>query len=463
MSLIQFKGIYHYIKKDTLGEDFKILQPTDFCSVPLKVPNVSESEPVVAIGDDVNVGTLIAKPSSRFGTNIYSPVKGKVLNIFNKLNSKGEHIKHILIMTDKENSATDDLPVIDVVNDVNLLERLKESGIIDTLSNMPAYLKYVFSGSKTYNQLLIAMDSTDPNSSVNEILAKFHLEEVINGAKYFMNITNAQRVTFVFNESNYKLATALYDHIKENKKNYEFKIKFIPNKYPFDNPYFLARLVGKKKINKNTNFLDAGIAIETAESCFNFCRAVEFGKPVTHKIVSVGGDNILRKGNYLVPIGTAYEQVLKQAGIEDDDAEVNLINGSLLSGRSECSSDLSVDFVTNSLVLMKHESYIKQKEYPCISCGKCARVCPMLLNPMLLDQAYIDKDYDKLEKESVQSCIECGCCSFVCPSKRFLCQRIAAGKYYNKKKKGVTQWESLLFQAIHLYIAVMMLIKCFCM
>lgn len=443
MSLVRLKGIYHYIKKDTVGEDFKVLPPTDFCSVPLKVPNVSESEPVVNIGDDVNVGTLLAKPSSRFGTNIYSPVKGKVLNIFNKLNSSGEHVKHILIMTDKENSESDDMQPIEIINDVNLIERLKESGIIDTLSNMPAYLKYVFSGSKTYNQLLIVMDSTDPNSSILETLSKFHMEEVINGAKYFMNITNAQKVTFVFNESNYKLATALYDHIKENKKSYEFKIKFIPNKYPFDNPYIIARLVGGKKINKNTNFLEAGIAIETAEACYNFCRAVEFGKPATHKLVSVGGNNIRRKGNYLVPIGTAYAELLKEAGIEDEMAEVNLINGNVLSGRSECSEDLSVDAVTNSLVLMKHEIYSTQKEYPCISCGKCARVCPMLLNPMLLDQAYIDKDYEKLGKESVQSCIECGCCSFVCPSKRFLCQRISAGKYYDKKNKGGTKWENL--------------------
>ena len=439
MSLVYLKGIYHYLKKDTLGQDFVTLSPADFCSVPLKVPNVSESEPVVKIGDEVKAGSLLAKPSSRFGTFIYSPVTGKVLNIFDKLNSLGEHTKHILIMVDKEKEEYEDLPAIDLINDVNLLARLKESGIIDSLSNMPSYLKYVFSGSKTYNQLLIVMDSTDPNSSGNETLARFHMEEVVNGAKYFMNITNAQKVTFVFNESNYKLATALAEHIKENKKSYDFKIKFIPNKYPFDNPYIVARLVGGKKVNKKTNFLEAGIAIETAESCYNFCKAVEFGKPVTHKIVSVGGDNVIRKGNYLVPIGTSYAEVLKEAGIEDDVVEVKLINGNLLAGRGECSDDLSVDLVTNSIVLMKHEIYMTAKEYPCISCGKCSSVCPMFLNPMILDQAYIDKDYEKLRKESVHSCIECGCCSFVCPSKRFLCQRISAAKVYDKKNKGATK------------------------
>ncbi len=444
MSLVQFKGIYHYLKKDTLGEELKIVAPTDFCAVPLKVPNVAESVPVVSVGDQVLIGSLLAKPASRFGTNIYSPVCGKVLNIFDKLDSVGEHTKHVLIMVDKEKTESETLPSIDSVNDVSLLNRLKESGIIDTLSNMPAYLKYVFSGSKTYDQMFILMDSTDPNSSGYETLARYNMEEVINGAKYFMNITNAHHVTFVFNESNYKLASDLSKHIKENKKNYDFKIKFIANKYPFDNPYILARLVGGKKITKKTNFLDAGIAIETAESCFNFCRAVEFGRPVTHKVVSIGGDNVLRKGNYLVPVGMSYASLFKEVGLEDDSAEVELINGNLFSGRAECSDDLSVDLMTNSLVMIKYAVYNKPKENPCISCGKCQNVCPMMLNPKAIDEAYIDGDYEVIRKENVHSCINCGCCSYVCPSGRFLAQRIAAAKFYDKKSsKGASKWENI--------------------
>ncbi len=440
MGLVHFKGLYHYFKKETLEKEIKTVPPGDFCAVPLKVPNVSESIPVVGVGDSVKAGTLIAKPASRFGTNIYSPVAGKVLNIFDKLNAFGEHTKHILIMVSKESEETEDLPPIESVNDVNLLTRLKESAIIDTLSNMPSYLKYVFSGSKTYNQMLILMDSTDPNSSGNETLARFNMEEVVNGAKYFMNITNAHHVTFVFNESNYKLANLLSKHIKENKKAYDYKIKFIPNKYPFDNPYILANLVCGKKISKKTNFLEAGIAIETAESCYNFCKAVEFGKPATHKLVTVDGDNILRKGNYFVPIGMSYETLLQEAGVEDDVVEVTLINGNLFSGRAECSDDLSVDQVTNSLLMMKHEAYMTIKERDCISCGKCANVCPMFINPAALDQAYLDGDYEKLRKEGVHSCIDCGCCSYVCPSNRFLAQRISAAKIYDKKtKKGAAK------------------------
>ena len=105
MSIVSLKGIYHYLKKDTIGEDFKQIETPDFCTVSLKLPNVSESEPVVEIGAVVKEGSLLAKPSTNFGSYIYSPVSGKILNIFNKIDAYGNEVKHILIMSDKNKKA----------------------------------------------------------------------------------------------------------------------------------------------------------------------------------------------------------------------------------------------------------------------------------------------------------------------------------------------------------------------
>lgn len=435
MGLISFKGVYPEVKKMSIGTDIAVVNTSDFYNVPLKIRNIAESEPVVKIGDEVKQGTLIAQPTGKFGVNIFSPVSGKILNIYDRMNSDGEMCKHILVMNNSKNEI-ESLPEIESVSDVNLITRLKDAGIIDTISGMPAYLKYAFVGSRTYKNLLIMMDSADPNSSVNQTIAEQKMEEVINGAKYFMNVTSASFVTFVFTEANYKLANKLKKHILETKKNYDFKIKFIPNKYPFDNPYVVARVVCKKKISKKTSFLDAGITIESAESCYNFCRAVEFGRPVVSKIVTVDGDNVIRKGNYVVPNGVSFEKVFEFAGIETPDCDMKMIDGNLLSGKAQYNKDISVSLLTNSLVLVKQDILIEQKEYPCISCGKCAGVCPMFLDPMKLDQLYLTEKYDQLPSYGLQSCIECGCCSYVCPAKRFLTQRISAAKVYDKKNRG---------------------------
>ena len=435
MGLTGFRGLYPIVKKNTIGEDIKQLKVAGFYNVPLKLRNIIESEPVVRIGDTVKQGTLLAKPSGKFGLNIFSPVCGKVLNILDKMSPEGEYCKHVLIMTNgKEDSV--DLPAMDSISDVNLITRLKDSGIVDTISNMPSYLKYAYTGSRSYRNLLVLMDSTDPNSTVNQTIAEFKMEEVVNGAKYFMNMTSAQVITFVFTEANYRLASKLKKHILESKKNYDFKIKFIPNKYPFDNPYIVSSLVMKKKITAKSSFLQEGIAIETAEACYNFCRAVEFNKPVCSKIVTVDGNNILRPGNYNVLNGYSFKNLLDEAGIESHDAKAQLISGNILSGHALYDVDASISLLEDTILFEKYNILDKTKEHPCITCGKCIAVCPVFINPVVLDEAYLEDDFVALEKNNVHSCIECGCCSYVCPSKRFLTQRIVAGKYYDKKRKN---------------------------
>lgn len=435
MGLVSFRGLYPFTKKNTLGQDIKPLNEFGFYNVPLKIRNISESDPVVRIGDTVKQGTLLAKPAGKLGIKIYSPVSGKVLNILDKMLPTGEYCKHVLIMNDKKDDVQD-LPEMESISDVNLISRLKDSGIVDPVTGMPSYLKYAYTGSRSYKNLLILMDSTDPNSSVNQTVSEFRMEEVVNGAKYFMNMTSAQQIIFVFNESDYRLASKLKKHILESKKNYDFKVKFIPNKYPFDNPFILSSLVLRKKILGKKSFLQEGVVIETSESCYNFCRAVEFNKPVIGKIITVDGTNVLRPGNYLVPNGTSYDNLLGEVGIENLDDKSQLIEGNILSGTALYDNTASISLLTDTLLLEKFDILTKFKEHPCISCGKCISVCPVFINPALLDEAYINGDFEELEKNNVFSCIECGCCSYVCPSKRFLTQRIAAGKFYDRQKRN---------------------------
>lgn len=435
MGLVSFRGLYPFTKKNTIGQDIKPLNEFSFYNVPLKLKNISESEPVVRVGDVVKQGTLLAKPAGKLGIKIYSPVSGKVLNILEKMLPTGEYCKHVLIMNDKKGEVQD-LADMESISDVNLISRLKDSGIVDSVTGMPSYLKYAYTGSRSYKNLLVLMDSTDPNSTVNQTITEFKMEEVVNGAKYFMNMTSAQQIIFVFNESDYRLANKLKKHILESKKNYDFKIKFIPNKYPFDNPFILSSLVLRKKILGKKSFLQEGVVIETSESCYNFCRAVEFNKPVTSKIITVDGTNVFRPGNYIVANGTSYDNLLGEVGIENLDDKSQLIDGNILSGTALYDTSASISLLNDTLLLEKFDILTKFKEHPCISCGKCISVCPVFINPALLDEAYINGDFDELEKNNVFSCIECGCCSYVCPSKRFLSQRIAAGKFYDRHKRN---------------------------
>lgn len=435
MKLINFRGINLPKNTTTTGIDITPLRPMDFYNVPLKYKNIPESEPCVNIGDEVKEGMVIAKPTGKFGVKIFSPTSGKVLNIFDKVTAWGEYCKHILIMNDNRNESVD-LAEIESMSDVTLIERLKDAGLVDSISNMPTFLKYAYTGAKTYKTILVLLDDLDPNCTVSQTLAEFKMEEVINGAKYFMNITSAPYITFVLSEANKPLAEKLKKHIAENKKNYDYRIKFLPNKYPFANPYIMTRLLTGKKITGKTSFLNSGVVIETAESCYNLCRAVEFNKPVTRKMVTIDGDNIIRKGNYSIPNGVSYEKLIDFAGLIEKNEPIKIIEGNVLSGFAQYNKEISITLTTNSIVIQKYDQFAENGEFNCISCGKCSKVCPMSLNPERLETAYIDEDNDELKKLKVQSCIECGCCGFVCPSRRYVTQRIIDAKRYLKTDDG---------------------------
>jgi len=59
----------------------------------------------------------------------------------------------------------------------------------------------------------------------------------------------------------------------------------------------------------------------------------------------------------------------------------------------------------------------KVKEYQCIRCGACMRVCCHKLSPIVIKTAYDKMNFDALSKLNADYCTGCGHCTFVCPAR----------------------------------------------
>ncbi|MGA2682311.1 MAG: RnfABCDGE type electron transport complex subunit D [Candidatus Bathyarchaeia archaeon] len=59
----------------------------------------------------------------------------------------------------------------------------------------------------------------------------------------------------------------------------------------------------------------------------------------------------------------------------------------------------------------------KVKEYQCMRCGACMRVCCHRLSPILIKQAFDKMNFDAMSKLNADYCTGCGHCSYVCPSR----------------------------------------------
>lgn len=80
-------------------------------------------------------------------------------------------------------------------------------------------------------------------------------------------------------------------------------------------------------------------------------------------------------------------------------------------------ADISVIKTTNCVIAGTNKDFAPPPpEMPCIRCGDCAVVCPVLLLPQQLLWFAKSKEFDKAAQHNLDDCIECGACAYVCPS-----------------------------------------------
>ena len=109
-----------------------------------------------------------------------------------------------------------------------------------------------------------------------------------------------------------------------------------------------------------------------------------------------------------------------------------------MMGKALNSLDVPVVKGTSGILIMKEDEAGRKPVQNCIRCAKCVTVCPMGLEPFLLEKVVMFEDYERAEQGRVMDCIECGSCQYTCPANRPLLDYLRLGKskvgFYNQDK-----------------------------
>ena len=226
------------------------------------------------------------------------------------------------------------------------------------------------------------------------------------------------------NRDNKPLAIA---KLRAETKGTVIKIQVLKTKYPQGSEKQLIKAVLGLEVPLGGLPADVGVAMSNVGTISAIARGVIRGKPLTHRVISVGGAGIAQSKNLLVPIGTPARDVISFCGGLTDRA-ARLIAGGPMMGFSFSNLDMPITKGTSGITVLTDEDVRQDREAACVRCGKCVEVCPMHLVPTKLAMASRYQNLSLALQYNITACFECGCCTYICPSRIKLVHLIRVGK-----------------------------------
>lgn len=381
----------------------------DEIAIPLIAMGSVDLEVLVKEGDSVKIGTLLARRSDHFATNIYSSVSGTLKAFDKRFHSSGaKNVPHAVIENDHQYVA-EVMPTLDYQSATKeeIVEFIKDRGIVGCGgAGFPTFAKY---GSvQAADVLIINAVECEPYLTTDYRVVSDHLEDLVIGTLALSKAANAARTIVAIKVDKKELI----GRMKEAFSSYQnVEVRGVPNVYPMGWERTLVYELIKKRYDRLP--IEVGAVVNNSTTAIKVAQAMKTGMPIVEKIVTVSGEGIKNPANVSVRVGTPLSAVLEACGgVNQEDTFV--IFGGPMMGKTVLKDNYVITTSSNSLTVLPFE---ESDPLNCFRCGRCNDHCPAGILPVEIQDAEKAKDLDRIVRLEAMSCIECGMCSYICPSK----------------------------------------------
>lgn len=372
------------------------------------------AKPVVEKGDDVKIGTLIAKAEGQISSHVHSSVSGRVVSIELK-DYFGRESECIVIrnnhLNEEEPKLYDTQKTLDAQETVRVIREAGISGMGGAM--FPTDVKLSGDSHVPIDTLIVNGAECEPYANSDYRLMIENAEEIARGIRVVSNMFPLTRI-FVAIENN---ARPCIDAMKKAIRNFPHaQVVPIKTAYPQGAEQVLVKKLTGKEIPSGKQPPAIGMMIMNVSTLFSIHLAVFHGKPVTERVVTVSGKKLNNPKNLRVRLGTPVYSLLEDCG-GCKEPPVAILHGGPMMGKAIVSSEISVAAGTTAITLLFAEDKIKEEETACIRCSECVFVCPVGLQPVLIHNAHLHGNPSKTHDLGAKDCIQCGNCTYICPSK----------------------------------------------
>ena len=387
--------------------------------------------PVVAVGDTVMGGQLLAEAQGVMSVPVHAPTSGTVAAMESRpiAHASGLTDQCIVIQTDGEDHwlAFEGITNWRESDPARLVERIREAGIAGLGgAGFPTAVKLSPGPARSIETLLINGTECEPYITADDTLMQCRADELVEGAHILAHILSADSILIGIEDNKPDAIARVQAAI--SRAGATIELATFPTKYPSGGEKQIIEILTGQQVPSGGIPADIGIVCVNPGTAVATQQAIIDGKPLTHRIVTLTGEALAAPQNMSACLGTPITQLLEHAALSAE-AQQRIIHGGPMMGFAVSDLNAPITKITNCLLApTATELPLPEPAQPCIRCGHCAEACPASLLPQQLYWYARAKDQEQLAEHRLFDCIECGACAYVCPSQIPLVQYYRAAK-----------------------------------
>ena len=394
-------------------KETQVFPEPDIVVIPMAQHIGAPCKPLVAKGDLVTKGQKIGD-NQGLCVPVHASVSGKVKAVEMRPHTNGSTVLSVVIENDHLDTLCEDIKPrtqeeVDALTPEQLVDIIHEAGIVGMGgATFPTHVK-LSGGIGKVDTAIVNAGECEPYITADDRLCREHPEQVVKGLRIIMKIFGLKEGHIGIEDNKPEAIAALKAAAGE-----DILVDVLPAKYPQGAEKQLIYAVTGREVPSGGLPAAVGCAVFNAATTRAICEAVYDGMPLIRRIVTVSGDILMEPKNLLVPIGTAFNDLIEACGRNENPYKV--LSGGPMMGVAQY--DLSVPTIkgVNAVTVLGRNNHHFVEDPHCLRCGKCIDACPMKLMPVLMYKAWQGGDVEEMKKNNIMDCIECGSCAYTCPA-----------------------------------------------
>ncbi|MDO4574312.1 MAG: electron transport complex subunit RsxC [Planctomycetia bacterium] len=431
------------------GKEFSEACPIQVLPEPeeLKIPMAQHigaaCQPCVKMRDVVEAGQVVGSAEAFVSAPVFASLGGTVKRLGMSTLPNGRHVSAVTVAVDLEKADSAGLfalfcrePEYDLstFEPGELFNRIRAAGLVGQGgAAFPTHVKLAKNEKKPIDTLLVNGCECEPYLTADYRTLLEMGGNVLAGARFAARAVGAKNVVLCIEDNKPEAVQRMRVRVKA-LGNASVSVAVMKTKYPQGGEKQLIYAALGRKVPMGGLPMDVGAAVVNVGTCVSIAMAVLYGKPLTHRVVTVTGGGIAKPANLFVPIGTPMKKLVAFCGGLNDGAR-RVIGGGPMMGFALGSLDIPVTKGTSGITVLTDEELQRPIETNCVRCGRCVAVCPMNLIPTRLAMSPRSKNWELFEKYHPLACVECGSCAFECPAGVPIVQLIRIGKVELQRQK----------------------------